>query len=128
MNDAVPAPRVLVVGLDPYRVPGPWDPTPVAEAIRVGMAGLDDAGFAAEACLVGLDGSEDVAATVSAALASHPWECVLVGGGLRHSDEQAELLETVVGLVRRLAPAAVIAFNSSPRDLAEAVVRSLRRG
>jgi len=72
VNDAVPAPRVLVVGLDPYRVPGPWDPTPVAEAIRVGMAGLDDAGFAAEACLVGLDGSEDVAATVSAALASHP--------------------------------------------------------
>ncbi len=32
------SPRVLVIGLDPYRVPGPWDPEPVAKAIEAGMA------------------------------------------------------------------------------------------
>ena len=25
-----------MIGLDPYRVPGPWDPQPVADAIAAG--------------------------------------------------------------------------------------------
>src|SRR5680860_1800529 len=53
---------------DPYRVPGPWDPKPVADAIEIGMAALADCGFDAEACLVGLDGSDDVEARVTICL------------------------------------------------------------
>jgi hypothetical protein len=60
--------HVLIIGLDPYRVPGPWDPKPVADAIEVGMTALADRGFQAEACLVGLDGSDDVDARVTTAL------------------------------------------------------------
>ncbi len=26
MDTTAPTPQVLVIGLDPYRVPGPWDP------------------------------------------------------------------------------------------------------
>jgi hypothetical protein len=73
--------HVLVIGLDPYRVPGPWNPKPVADAIDIGMTALADRGFHAEACLVGLDGSDDVEARVTAALRARSWDCVVVGGG-----------------------------------------------
>lgn len=119
---STPAPRVLVIGLDPYRVPGPWDPAPVAAAIDAGRATFASRGVGAESCLVGLDGSEDVDAVVTAAVGAHPWECVVVGGGVRN---QPELLERVVEIVRRHAPHAGIAFNATPADTSEAAARWL---
>ncbi|HTJ70565.1 MAG TPA: hypothetical protein VL551_23710 [Actinospica sp.] len=124
--DSTASPRVLVIGLDPYRVPGPWDPTPAAEAIEAGMRKFAAHGVAAETCLFGLDGSDDVEAVVGSALRAHPWECVTVGGGLRHSDDQVELLELVINLVRRYAPDAAIAFNSSPDTTYEAAARWMK--
>ncbi|MFZ3562050.1 hypothetical protein [Streptomyces sp. BH055] len=121
--DTAAAPRVLVIGFDPRRVPGPWDPEPVVERIEVGLAKFAEHGVAVETCLFGLDGSDDVEAVVGSALRAHPWECVTIGGGLRHSDDQAELLELVVNLVRRYAPAAAIAFNASPDTTYEAAAR-----
>jgi hypothetical protein len=114
------APRVLVIGLDPYRVPGPWDPQPVADGIEVGRSRFVGNGVGAVFCLVGLDGSDDVEAVVTAALCAQPWECVVIGGGVRN---QLELFERVVNLVRRLAPTAAIAFNSTPADTFEAAAR-----
>ncbi|MCH5671114.1 hypothetical protein [Streptomyces gilvus] len=122
----IPAePRVLVIGLDPYRVPGPWDPEPVAKAIEAGLAEFAEHGVGVETCLVGLDGSDDVTAVVENALRARPWECVVIGGGFRHSDDQAELLEQVVNLIRRHAPDAAIAFNSTPATTYEAAARWL---
>jgi len=118
--------HVLVIGLDPYRVPGPWDPKPVADAIEVGMTVLAKRGFHAEACLVGLDGSDDIEARVAGALQTRSWDCVVVGGGIRHSEEQLELFESIINLIRRHAPQAAIAFNHTPHDLADAAARSLR--
>lgn len=46
------APRVLIIGLDPYRVPGPWDPRPVAEAIDAGLTKFAQHGVGVETCLV----------------------------------------------------------------------------
>jgi hypothetical protein len=115
--------RVLVVGLDPHRVPGPWDPEPVATAVAAGMAELADAGFAAVGCWVGLDGSDDVEAVVTAALAREPWDCVLLGGGLRGGD--VVLFEALVNLTRKHAPRAAIAFNARPDGLLAAVRRQL---
>jgi hypothetical protein len=119
------APRVLVIGLDPYRVPGPWDPAPVAEAIAAGLAEFAEHGVGVETCLIGLDGSDDVDAVVRDALRARSWECVTVGGGLRHSDDQAELLERVINLIRRHAPDAAIAFNSTPATTYAAAARWL---
>ena len=65
----------------------------------------------------------DVDGVVGTALQAHPWECVTVGGGLRHSDDQVELLEHVINLIRRHAPDAAIAFNSSPATTYEAAAR-----
>jgi len=123
---SAPEPRVLVIGLDPHRVPGPWDPAPVAEAIAAGMARFVDAGVAARSCLFGLDGSDDVEAVVTAALDDGPWSVVVVGGGIRKNEEQLELFECVVNLVHRHAPAAAIAFNSTPDGTYDAAARWLR--
>jgi hypothetical protein len=117
------SPRVLVIGLDPYRVPGPWEPEPVAEAIEAGLAKFSEHGVGVETCLIGLDGSDDVETVVCNALRAHRWECVTIGGGLRHSDDQVELLEQVINLVRRHAPDAAIAFNSTPASTYEAAAR-----
>ena len=124
VDDTINAsPRVLVIGLDPYRVPGPWDPAPVAQAIAQGLSTFADHGVGVEVCLVGIDGSDDVGAVVGRALRAHRWECVVVGGGLRHSDDTVELLEQVVNLIRRHAPDAAIAFNSTPATTYEAAAR-----
>jgi hypothetical protein len=125
--DTAASPRVLVIGLDPYRVPGPWDPEPVAKAIEAGLAEFAEHGVGVRTCLIGLDGSDDVAAVVGRALRAHPWECVTVGGGLRHSDDQVLLLEQVVNLIRRHAPDAAIAFNSTPATTYEAAARWIDR-
>jgi len=127
MTNTVSNLHVLVIGLDPYRVPGPWDPKPVADAIEIGMTALTDRGFYAEACLVGLDGSEDVQARVAVALQARSWDCIVVGGGIRTPEEQLELFESIINLIRQHAPQAAIAFNYTPHDLADAAVRTLRR-
>jgi hypothetical protein len=121
--DTAASPRVLVIGLDPYRVPGPWDPEPVAGAIEVGLTKFAEHGVGVETCLIGLDGTDDVNAVVRNALQAHRWECVTVGGGLRHSDDQVELLEQVINLIRRYAPDAAIAFNSTAATTYEAAAR-----
>jgi hypothetical protein len=112
--------RVLVIGLDPYRVPGPWDPQPVADGIAVGLARFAEHGVPVSSCLVGLDGSDDIPAVVTEALRRRPWECVTIGGGVRN---QLELFEQVINLVRRHAPGAAIAFNSTPSDTFDAAAR-----
>jgi hypothetical protein len=122
VNSEPPGQGVLVIGLDPYRVPGPWDPAPVAEAIAVGMARFADAGVGVETCLFGLDGSDDIDAVVAEALDRRPWEVVVIGGGVRN---QLELFERIVNLVHRRAPDAAIAFNSTPEGIFEAAARWL---
>jgi hypothetical protein len=123
---AASPPRVLVIGLDPHRVPGPWDPEPVATAIRESTARFADQGIDVENCLIGLDGSDDIESVVAAALHGGPWDCVVVGGGIRKGEDLLELFETIVNLVREHAPDAAIAFNSTPSDIVEAATRRLR--
>lgn len=126
MSAGVPDRQVLVIGLDPYRVPGPWDPDPVANSIEAGMASLSDHGIYAESCLVGLDGSDDIETLIATALQTRHWDCVVVGGGIRTPEDLLELFESIVNLVHRHAPTAEMAFNSSPQNILDAVLRRLR--
>lgn len=116
---------MLVIGLDPFRVPGPWDPQPVADATAQGLAVFAAHGVGVESCLFGLDGSDDIEAVVSASLRFRPWDCVVVGGGVRTDEDQLELFERILNLVRRLAPGASIAFNRTPADTYLAAARWL---
>ncbi|MEU4474997.1 hypothetical protein [Micromonospora sp. NPDC023888] len=114
--------RVLVVGLDPVRIPG-WDPAPVVAAIARGQARFDDLGIAADLCLVAPDGDAEEA--IVAALTRGDYACVVVGGGIRKHEPLLLLFEKVVNLVRQHAPDAAIAFNTSPEDTADAALRWL---
>lgn len=115
--------RVLVIGLDPAKLAG-WDPEPVQAAIARGRDRFDEHGITADYCLVSPDERPEQA--VEEALTGHTYACVVIGGGLRTHEPLLELFEQVVDLVRRHAPDAAIAFNSSPEDCADAALRRLR--
>lgn len=123
VEETTSAPSVLVIGLDPYRVPGPWDPKPVADGIEAGRARFLAHGVMAEFRLLGLDGSDDVEAVVTVALNAGPWECVVIGGGVRND---LLLFERVINLVHRHAASAAIAFNASPEGTYDAAARWLK--
>jgi hypothetical protein len=115
--------RVLVIGLDPAELDG-WDPGPVQAAIARGRARFDEHGIAADYCLVSLDERPEQA--VAQALTGHDYACVVIGGGIRTHEPLLELFEQVVNLVRQHAPAAAIAFNTTPEDCVDAAMRRLR--
>ncbi|TYC01226.1 hypothetical protein FXF53_12135 [Micromonospora sp. WP24] len=115
--------RVLVIGLDPVRIPG-WDPEPVVAAIARGQARFADLGIEADLCLVAPE--EDVEAAIVAALTGKDYACVVIGGGLRKHEPLLELFEQVVNLVARHGSGAAIAFNRAPDGSAEAALRWLR--
>ncbi|MBG0831879.1 hypothetical protein HS041_29650 [Planomonospora sp. ID67723] len=116
--------RVLVVGLDPATTPD-WDPEPVQAAIARGQARFDDHNIEADWCLVALE--ENPEGTIVQALTRKDYACVVIGGGIRKHEPLLEFFEKVINLVRRHAPDAAIAFNSSsPEDCADAALRWLR--
>lgn len=51
---------------------------------------------------------------------------MLIGGGIRKTDDLVELLEQVVNLAHRHAPQAAIAFNTNPGDSVQAAQRQLQ--
>jgi hypothetical protein len=116
--------RVLVIGLDPAKLQG-WDPAPIQEGIALGRARFDELGIESDWCLVALDENPEEA--IVAALTADEHACVVIGGGIRRPEELLELFEKVVNLVRRHAPDAAIAFNTSPVDCADAALRWLRQ-
>lgn len=113
---------MLVIGLDPARVPG-WDPEPVLAAIRKGGERFAELGIEADFCLVAPD--DDPAAEMAAALSAKPYACVVVGGGIRKHEPLLLLFEQAVNLVREHAPGAALAFNETPADTPEAALRWL---
>jgi hypothetical protein len=115
--------RVLVIGLDPVRIPG-WDPEPVVAAIERGQARFVDLGIDADMCLVAPD--ENPEAAIVEALTLNDYACVVIGGGIRKHEPLLYLFEKAVNLVRQHAPGAAIAFNSTPEDTADAALRWLR--
>ena len=73
--------------------------------------------------LIALDQSAEPA--MVAALSEHEWDVVVIGGGIRKPESLLPLFEQVVNLVRRHAPNAAIAFNTSGGDSVEAAERWL---
>ncbi len=124
-------PKVLIIGVDP-KVVDPTDPsvpqgtTPetIATGINQTLADMHGRGWEAEHCTIMPDDSAE--ATISACLAKHEWDCVVIGGGVRLPPQRLELFERVVNAVRRSAPKTPIAFNRTPLDSAEAAVRWLQ--
>jgi hypothetical protein len=128
-----PAPKVLVIGIDPDTLdPDEWGVTAehnamVGRLIAEGEAALRAAGYAVEMVLIAIDAPLETALVPR--LKAQAWDCVVVGGGIRKPPELADLFERVINAVHRHAPAAAIAFNTKPDDTLDAARRwvSVRR-
>jgi hypothetical protein len=110
-------PAVLVIGVDPERVPGA---DAVAPAVVAGRQRAEELRVELVECLVALD--EGAPPAIGRALASRRWACVVIGSGLR---ADPPLLELAVEAARRLAPNAPIAFDTSPADSTDAALRAI---
>jgi hypothetical protein len=124
---AADLPAVLAIGLDPrfadYSAMPGLTPELVRAYIDVEMERVRDVGYELETCLLAPDGTAE--AEIEAALRRRTVACVVIGAGLREPAEHLLLFEKILNLVRRLAPDACVAFNSTPADTAEAVRRCL---
>jgi hypothetical protein len=113
---------VLVIGYDPQAVPG-IDGAALRTALDTELARFAEHGIDAAMTLgVFVASAESLLVT---ALSARPWDVVVIGGGIRKAEPLLPLFELVVNLVRRHAPGAAIAFNSSGGDSVEAAQRWL---
>ncbi|QFU88493.1 hypothetical protein [Amycolatopsis sp. YIM 10] len=112
--------KVLVIGVDPATVPG-LDVEAIEAALARGQARFAEHGIEADLCTVALD--EHATRKITEALERADYRCVVIGGGIRKPEPLLEFFEQVVNLVRRHAPGAAIAFNTSPEDSLDAALR-----
>lgn len=125
--------RVLFLGEDPETVdfsdpaisPG-TDAAKIRAGIDKVMAEMRGRGWSAEECMVAPEIGRAVAQLEAALGQGAPFDCVVVGAGLRLPAGRLTLFEALVNAVRRAAPDAALAFNSSPADTAEAAARQAR--
>jgi hypothetical protein len=116
-------PTVLALGLDPALVEmGHPELTPamVRAFIEMQLEKLRALGYAVQSCLVDLGDTAE--AVTSDYLRAQPFDCVLIGAGLRDS-KQLLLFEKLINIVHTHAPQAKICFNTTPADTVEAVQR-----
>ena len=112
---------VLLIGFDPHSVPG-IDAALVETAIAMGDVRLRQHGFETDYCLVAPGATDD---EFVSALERKRYDCVVVGGGIRKPEPFLPLFERVVNLIRRHAPQAAIAFNTTGENSVDAVLRWL---
>ena len=121
---------VLIIGVDP-RVVDPDDPavprgtTPesIARGLEETLADMHGRGWTAAHCAILPD--DDVETTIADCLRQRAWDVVVIGAGVRMPPQNLQLFERVVNSVHRGAPNAQIAFNTNPRDSADAAKRWL---
>jgi|JI10StandDraft_1071094.scaffolds.fasta_scaffold01253_12 hypothetical protein len=129
MTSTAAAPVVLYVGIEWDQLPDSFAPE-VKQRIKAGIAQamteLRALGVDARWCGVPTDPAAAVA-QLRAAVAATPIDCVLIGAGLRKTDQVLELFEQLVNAVHAACPAAALCFNTVPEDSADAVRRWLTR-
>ena len=117
--------QVLVIGLEPELVDFSTVPGMNAEKVRDGLkadqARLAELGYDAELCLTDL--GDTAADVVAQKLAEKPFDCVVIGAGIRTIPSYFLLFEQLLNVVHQAAPKARICFNTKPSDTAEAVQR-----
>ncbi|WP_030669706.1 hypothetical protein [Streptomyces sp. NRRL B-1347] len=113
---------VLVVGYDPQAIPG-GDAAAVQAVLDGQLARFAELGVEAAMTVVVFDESAEPVLVKS--LTKRPWDVVVVGGGIRKTEQLLPLFEQIVNLIRRHAPQAAVAFNSNGGDTVEAARRWL---
>lgn len=128
MNPSREPKSVLFVGQEPETVdfsdpalPPGFDAAKINAGIAIGMKQMADRGWHADLCLVRPDDSAPL--VLERQLAAVPYDCVVIGGGLRIPPKGLLLFERLLNSVHKKAPQASIAFNTSPPDTADAAAR-----
>lgn len=122
------AKTVLVVGLDPTLIdwsqPG-YPPGMTTEKVFAGIKSSEELltglGYEVQTCLT--DFGETAEAVVKSQLELKPWDCVLIGAGVRTVPSNFILFEKLVNVVHENAPQAKMCFNQLPADIGESVKR-----
>ena len=121
---------VLAIGLDPSFADFSAIPQLTPELVRAfilaEIARARELGF--DVALLLITPGEKAESDVAEILRSKDFACVVIGAGLREPPEHLLLFEKIVNLVHRLAPGASIAFNTTPADTAEAILRRAMAG
>ncbi|MFE7287585.1 hypothetical protein ACFU90_24580 [Streptomyces noursei] len=112
----------LVVGYDPQAIPG-VDGDALRAALDAELARFGEHGIDAAMTLIVFDASAEP--TLVESLTKQPWDAVVVGGGIRKTEQLLPLFEQIVNLIHRHAPQAAIAFNTGGGDSVEAAQRWL---
>ena len=122
--------RVLFVGQEPETVdfsdpalPPGFDAAKIHAGISAGMQQMAAHGWHADLCLVHPD---TAATTLERQLTIAPYDCVVIGGGIRIPPKSLLLFEALINTVHKCAPLAAIAFNTRPEDTADAAARWLK--
>jgi len=123
---------VLVIGFDPTLLdfsspefaafPG-LDAAKVLQALKADEARLKDLGCDVELCLIDLGATAET--VVRERLRQKPFDCILIGAGVRTIPSHFILFERLINLLHAHAPHAKLCFNTNPGDTAEAVQRWL---
>ncbi len=119
---------VLVIGLDPTLIdfskpgyaPG-MDATKVLAGLKSSEDELTRLGYSVQMCLT--DFGETAEAVVQSALKQKPFDCILIGAGVRTNPNNFILFEKLINVVHQHAPQAKLCFNTLPTDTAAAVKR-----
>ena len=120
--------KVLVIGLDPalidFSQPPLKDSGVNADTIRNGLAADREriAGMGHDAAVLLVDDGATAEQVVRERLADRP-DVVVIGAGIRTLPVYFALFEKLINTIHAEAPQARIAFNTSPKDTAEAVQR-----
>jgi hypothetical protein len=120
--------NVLVVGLDPtlidFTQPG-YPPGLDAEKVFAGIKSSEEMltglGYNVQTCLT--DFGDTAEAVVEYDLKQKPWDCVMIGAGVRTVPSNFLLFEKLVNVVHEHAPQAKMCFNQLPADIGESVKR-----
>ena len=120
----MPEPKgVLIVGLDPFLIDfsGPdfayfnMTAENVVSAAEADVTRLDGLGYAAEPYYT--DVGETAGSVLAERLQIKPWDCILIGAGVRLPPSNFLLFERLVNVVMAGAPQAKLCFNTRPTTL-----------
>lgn len=113
--------RILMVGLNPSLVNFAAGSSLNAESVRAATVRLRALGHEVHDCLFD-PGTQSEQPLVNL-LSRSPFDCIMIGAGLRALLEHTILFEKVINTIHRHAPSAPICFNTNPGNTAEAVLR-----
>lgn len=119
-----------MIGLDPTLIdfsqpgyPPGMDATKVLAGLKSSEEELTRLGFGVQMCFT--DFGETAEAVVQSHLKQAPFDCVLIGAGVRTVPSNFLLFEKLINVVHENAPQAKLCFNTLPSDVGEAVKRWL---